>query len=279
MATRVITGIVGIPIAVVLIFWPGGVPFAAGVTLVALVGASEFYAQVRKTGARPVEWVGLLAVVVFVVSAGAQHNEHSELAVRLLFSVLLVLSFLAELVRRNRSPIVNLGTTVLGAIYVGWMLSHVVMLRRFSEKLVLVGFESTAGAWLVMYVFLCTWACDTAAYFVGKYYGRTKLAPRLSPGKTVEGSIGGAIASILVSSALGAFIGLPAEHSLALGLILGIFAQLGDLTESALKREIGIKDFGNIMPGHGGVLDRFDSLLFTGTAAYYYASYFLKHWP
>ncbi|MDH7601578.1 MAG: phosphatidate cytidylyltransferase [Armatimonadota bacterium] len=275
MTARVITGLIGVPISVVLVFWPGGIPFVVAVTIVALVGTSEFYSQVRRTGARPVEWAGLLAVIVFVLSA----RTHRQQTVGLSFSVLIILSFLTELLRTRRSPVVNLGATMLGAVYVGWLLSHVVMLRGLRGTVTVGRFKSTAGAWLVMYVFLCTWACDTVAYFVGRYYGRTKLAPKLSPGKTIEGSVGGLVGSIIVAAVFGALIRLPAWHSLAMGVLIGILAQLGDLTESAVKREIGIKDFGTIMPGHGGVLDRFDSLLFTGTASYYYVVYFLQHWP
>jgi len=121
-----------------------------------------------------------------------------------------------------------------------------------------------------------TWITDTGAYFVGSRFGRRKLAPRLSPNKTVEGAIGGLIFATAMSIAWGSWIGLPWWHCAILGPILGFLGQIGDLCESALKRDLGIKDFGGIMPGHGGILDRFDSLLFTAPIAYYYLGLALK---
>jgi phosphatidate cytidylyltransferase len=245
----------------------------------------EFYSGVRKTGARPIEWAGLLAVALFVVSMRTYERSTIGAVFPAVLTSLLILSFLNELLRARRAPLVNVGATVFGAIYVGWLISHLVVLRGIGEHEglrphVLVGsFETTAGAWLVMYAFLCTWACDTGAYFIGKFYGKTRLAPKLSPNKTVEGSVAGVVSSILVAVIVGVIIKLPQGHALALGAIFGLLSQLGDLSESAIKREIGVKDFGTIVPGHGGILDRFDSLLFTGPAAYYYAVLFLQGWP
>jgi phosphatidate cytidylyltransferase len=133
------------------------------------------------------------------------------------------------------------------------------------------GFDFHArGAWFVLYVFAVTWITDTGAYFTGMRWGKRPLAPRLSPKKTVEGAIGGLAAATAMSLAWGMWIGLPWWHCLFLGPVLGFLAQVGDLCESAIKRDLGIKDFGTLLPGHGGILDRFDSLLFTAPIAYYY---------
>ncbi len=188
----------------------------------------------------------------------------------------MILSFCIEMARRERAPLVNVGATLFGAIYVGWLISHLVVLRQIPGNIILGSHKMEVGAVLVMFTFVGTWACDTGAYFVGRFYGKTKLAPKLSPNKTVEGSVGGLLGSLVVSPICGYAIGLPLRHSLALGLIFGVLCQLGDFSESSLKREFGIKDFGSIVPGHGGVLDRFDSLLFTGPAAYYYTILFLQ---
>ena len=139
-------------------------------------------------------------------------------------------------------------------------------------------YRSEIGAYLVMLTFLCTWACDTGAYFIGSAIGKTKLAPKLSPNKTVEGAVAGVLSSVLIAAAFGTFIKLPMGHAPAMGAIFGVFSQLGDLSESAIKRELDVKDSGTLVPGHGGILDRFDSLLFTGPAAYYYTILFLRHW-
>ena len=297
MLVRILTGVVGIPLAVVLIFFPGGLPFAIAMGVISILGAMEFYKGVRKTGARPVEWAGLAAVLFFVISA-TTFRYSDRTTVGAIFptalTLLLIASFCVEMVRRERSPIINVGTTIFGAIYVGWLISHLVVLRGVWLQNPITDpmsiphvptvpvrlFEpQEVGACLVMLTFLSTWACDTSAFFFGKAFGKTKIAPKLSPNKTVEGSIAGLIGTIVVASIGGWIIHLPWYHGLALGIIFGVLSQLGDLSESSLKRELDIKDFGTIVPGHGGILDRFDSLLFTGPAAYYYAVLFLHHWP
>lgn len=283
------TGLVGIPLAFFLIFAQTGVPFAIAMGVISILGAMEFYKGVRKIGARPVEWAGLAAVLFFVVSATTFRYADGT-TVGAIFptalTLLLIASFCVEMIRSERSPILNVGTTVFGAIYVGWLISHLVVLRGVvlggpgeSVPTIAVGpFRPEVGACLVMLTFLSTWACDTSAYFLGKAFGKTKIAPKLSPNKTVEGSIAGLLGTILVASIAGWFIHLPWYHGLAMGTIFGVLSQLGDLSESSIKRELDIKDFGTIVPGHGGILDRFDSLLFTGPAAYYYAMLFLQHW-
>ena len=284
MLARILTGVVLIPIAVFLIFYPGGLPFAIAIGVVSILGAGEFYKGVRKIGARPVEWAGLLAVAMFVVSMRTYERSTIGAVFPAVLTLLLGLSFLNELLRTRRAPMVNVGATVFGAIYVGWLISHLVVLRGIGEhdllmpKVTVWGYTTTAGACLVMYAFLCTWACDTGAYFIGKFYGKTKLAPKLSPNKTVEGSVAAVVSSVLVSVIVAWVIRLPLGDALALGLIFGVLSQLGDLSESSLKRELDIKDFGTIVPGHGGILDRFDSLLFTGPLAYYYILHFLTKW-
>jgi len=247
--------------------------------VVSIIGALEFYGGVRGAGMRPVEWAGIAAVAMFVVSARTYERSTIGSVFPAVLTLLLVLSFTVELVRRKRAPLHNVGSTVFGAIYVGWLIMHLVVLRGIGGDLTAFGYKAEAGAWLVLFTFFCTWASDTGAYFVGRFYGRTKLAPQLSPSKTVEGSVGGLVFTIFMAMLIGFIIRLPEYHSVALGALIGVLSQLGDLSESAIKREIGIKDFGRIVPGHGGVLDRFDSLLFTGPAAFYYAVLFLTNWP
>jgi phosphatidate cytidylyltransferase len=290
MLVRILTGLVGIPLAVFLIFVPRGLPFAIAMGIISVLGAMEFYKGVRKIGARPVEWAGLLAVLFFVFSARTfRYADGTTIGAMFptALTLLLILSFCVEMTRRERAPILNVGTTVFGAIYVGWLISHLVVLRGVwlqglsgEPGIIHVGpFRPEVGACLVMLTFLSTWACDTSAYFFGRSFGKTKIAPKLSPNKTVEGSLAGLAGTIVVASIAGWVIHLPWYHALAMGAIFGVLSQLGDLSESSIKRELDIKDFGTIVPGHGGILDRFDSLLFTGPAAYYYAVLFLQHWP
>lgn len=290
MLIRILTGAVGIPLAVILIFVPHGLPFAVAMGAISVAGVMEFYRGVRKIGARPVEWAGLLAVLFFVFSARTfRYSDGTTIGAIFptALTLLLILSFCVEMIRSERSPIVNVGTTVFGAIYVGWLISHLVVLRgvwleglTVAPKVVQIGtFKPEVGACLVMMTFLCTWACDTSAYFFGRAFGKTKIAPKLSPNKTIEGSIAGLVGTVVVAMLAGWVIHLPWYHTLAMGVVFGVLSQLGDLSESSIKRELKIKDFGTIVPGHGGILDRFDSLLFTGPAAYYYTVLFLQHWP
>ncbi|HLK57672.1 MAG TPA: phosphatidate cytidylyltransferase [Chthonomonadaceae bacterium] len=158
-----------------------------------------------------------------------------------------------------------------GFIYIGALFSSFVLLRGMPGRLAVPPFgEADYGAWVMLYVAVSVWATDTFAYFVGRTLGRHKLNQTLSPGKTVEGAIGGLVGGVLVGVAFGKWIHLPLQHGLVVGALAAIFGQLGDLFESALKRELNIKDFGNVLPGHGGSLDRFDSLLFVAPLAYLY---------
>lgn len=280
MLARVLTALVGIPVTVALIFYPGGLPFAVAAGVVAAIGAMEFYSGVGKSGARPVAWAGLLGSVGFVVAARMHDHPRTGIVLAGSLALLLALSFLTELLRRDRAPVNNIGATVLGVVYVGWLLSHLVLLRSLPGEFAIRSVSAEAGAWLVMLAFLCTWACDTSAYFVGRSYGTTRLAPSLSPNKTVEGSVAGFVGSMLMAMVFGAVVlGIPAGHALAVGVMFGVLCQFGDLAESAIKRDAGVKDLGSVVPGHGGVLDRFDSMLFAGPALYYYAVFCLRSWP
>jgi len=278
MLARVLTFFVGMPVVIALVFYRDGLAFAIGIGLVAVVGILEFYAGAKKAGVRPWPIVGVPMVIVLVYASYQGSFGGAPALFAGVMTLLLVLAMLLELLRTERRPLVNVGATVLGAAYIGWLISHLVQLRSLPGWIRVGPWESEKGAWLVMFVILSTWACDTGAYFVGRFFGRHKLVPRLSPGKTAEGSVGGLVSSILIAEVTGHFIRLPAAHSLALGALIGIVGQAGDLVESSIKREIGIKDFGSILPGHGGALDRFDSLLFTGPLMYYYVVAMLPGW-
>lgn len=273
---RILSAAVMIPLSVVLIFWPGGMPFAVAIGIISIWGTHEYYKGVRMLGARPVELIGLLAVAMFVVSALNYKPSNIGAVFPAVLTLLLIVSFCVELARKDRAPLVNVGATIFGAIYVGWLIMHLVVLRGTSGTITVSNYQRDAGAWLVMMAFICTWACDTGAYFIGKFFGKTKIAPNLSPNKTLEGSLGGLGGALISSMIVGTVIHLPWYHSLALGVLMGVLSQLGDLSESAIKREVGVKDFGHVMPGHGGVLDRMDSMLFTGPAMYYYVVLFLS---
>ncbi len=159
---------------------------------------------------------------------------------------------------------------VFGLGYIGMLFGSFVAVRALSGSVTVSGLGvQERGAWLMLHVAVCVWATDTFAYLVGKAIGKHKLAPSLSPGKTREGSLGGLLGAIVAGMTFSAWIHQPLILGIALGVLAGTIGQIGDLFESALKRERGIKDFGSLLPGHGGVLDRFDSLLFVTPFAYW----------
>jgi phosphatidate cytidylyltransferase len=152
----------------------------------------------------------------------------------------------------------RMAVTVLGTLYVGLGFGHLLLMRRLDE-----------GMALVLAVIFGTWAGDTFAYFVGKYFGSTPMAPRLSPKKTWEGFAGGVLGTVLVVVFIGLYTVLTPSESLLIGLTIAVVGPLGDLFESLVKRDVDAKDAGHMLPGHGGVLDRFDALLFSAVAVYY----------
>jgi phosphatidate cytidylyltransferase len=160
-------------------------------------------------------------------------------------------------------------------VYVGWLLLHLVLLRELPRQL---SMDDALGASLVLYVIAIVWSCDTGAFLVGIAFGRHKLFPRVSPSKSIEGAVAGFLCAVGVAFAgyawfarqEGGDIFLTAPQALVLGALLGIAGQLGDLVESLLKRDARVKDASSTIPGHGGVLDRFDSLLFSAPVAFYY---------
>lgn len=301
MLKRTISGIIAVVIAVSVVLLPNIYPFAIIITLIALYGVCEFYKGVEKINIQPIWWLGITSTAIFVISAlifkdgrsidtigqirfhiqGFAHLSinHNELSITPLFPLiitgLIFLGFITEFFRSEKSPIKNIGATLFGAVYIGWLLSHIVMLKNFNTEIQVFNKDIQAGSCIILMLLMCTWATDTFAFFVGRKYGKRKLSPKSSPNKTVEGSIAGLISSILVALIVGYIIGIPIIHSAILGILFGTTSQIGDLTESAIKREIGIKDFGNIIPGHGGILDRIDSMLFTAPIAYYYVLLFL----
>jgi phosphatidate cytidylyltransferase len=228
-----------------------------------------------------VAWLGL--VLPLAVVYGQRHavlGRH-EVAVALavtigLFTLLIVRTAVAGVTLGRLRHVWG----VVGFVYIGFLLSAFLLLHDLGPKVHIAPFGVASffnrGAWLLLDVAICVWASDTCAYFAGRSLGRHKLAPALSPNKTVEGALGGLLGALLVGAEFGHWIHLPVTQGVMVGLLAGIFGPLGDLFESALKRELGIKDFGSLMPGHGGVLDRIDSLLFVVPIAYVYLNFLAR---
>jgi len=179
---------------------------------------------------------------------------------------------------REGGTVQRAGVTLFGVIYIGWLLSHAILLRDIGDigtvrefALGVQGLKDP-GFFYIFLTVACTFLNDTGAYFTGLRFGKRKLAPAISPGKTVEGTIGGIIACILTGLIVNYGFGSPlnSDWTIFFSILIAVTAVFGDLVESAIKRGAGIKDTGDIVPGHGGVLDRFDSLMFVFPVSYYF---------
>ncbi|MDB5101301.1 MAG: phosphatidate cytidylyltransferase [Cyanobacteria bacterium RYN_339] len=170
---------------------------------------------------------------------------------------------------RPRAGIADVATSWFGVVYIGFLPCFLILCRNFPEP---YGFQ------FAVVLNTCIWATDTFAYFGGRFLGRTKLLEAVSPKKTIEGSLTGTLGATLVGACWGLAFHFPWYHGLALGFLVSLTAQIGDLGESLIKRDAGAKDSGSVIPGHGGILDRMDSYLLTGVVVYYYLRWFYHPW-
>jgi len=188
----------------------------------------------------------------------------------------IIAAFFAVLFRGRQPYIANVSTTIAGFIYCGWLPCHIIMLRQLgSDEAALLRFSDNIGLGFLVMIFFVILMTDIGAYYVGSKFGKTPLCPVVSPKKTVEGAIGGGLFAVLTALIIGYIINLAWYYSLAAGGLVTVFAQLGDLSESLIKRDAGVKDSGNSLPGHGGFLDRVDSYMFSAPVAYYFFKYFV----
>jgi phosphatidate cytidylyltransferase len=299
MLQRTISIVIGAPLFLLAVLWRSAWPCTLLIGALAILALVEFYAACRRAGSAPAAGFGCAAAMVILASSvplldppgvtlspGLFAGPASATLFFLGLTLLVASSLAAELARADRAPLRNLGPTWLGVLYIGWLLPFAARLRWLTgADLLRIGWPAPPepgwlsaiepGAWLLLFVLLVTWSVDTLAYLVGKAVGRHRMAAALSPGKTWEGAAGGFIGAVAVAGLLGWLLRFPAGWALAAGALIGVVAQIGDLCESAIKREIGIKDFGDLIPGHGGALDRFDSLLFNAPAVYF----LLLLWP
>ena len=272
---RILTAVVGIPIAMLVIYKGGALLFAAVLAL-ALIAAREYYYAALQRGIHPNVPLGYLGVLLLVLLAWLVPADGFEVA-QLLVVAGMVMAALAfwGLSGQTVGAIANGGATIAGAFYAGLFAYLMSMRYVVQADFFLGGSKRTvdAGFGYLLLLLAVTWLADTAAYAVGRQWGSTRLAPRVSPGKTVEGAVAGLGMGTIAGLLLGPQLGLSAWHGLALGLIAGVLGQVGGLAASAGKRDAGIKDFPLLFPGHGGVLDRFDALLFNAPAFYFYLKY------
>lgn len=269
---RILTGVVVLPflIASILISWlqPLFVLMAAAAVV---SGLFEFYVLAKRRDLKPDAALGYLAAAaLFTVFYFNEPAPRSDLLMMQMIPLILIVFIAATLVAATLrgapfdKMIASSGATILGVLYVVLLGGHLVAVRT--------GFNQPLSADLLSFFFLVLMGSDTAAYYVGRALGKHKLAPSISPGKTWEGAAGGVLAALLMGALahFWFFRELPLKLALPLAAVLVVVGMLGDLTESALKRSAGAKDAANILPGHGGLLDRLDSLLFNAPVIYYF---------
>jgi phosphatidate cytidylyltransferase len=249
---RVLTAAVGVPLVILALL----------IAAAALAGTYEFYHMANFDRREPLIYLGLLWSLALVLNP---HYKNPDV-LPIVITATVVISLIWLLLRPSREKAFrDWAWTIVGALYVGWMLSYWLNLRGLED-----------GRDWVYLAMLTTFANDTGAFFIGRARGKHKLASTISPAKTWEGAIGGLISAIPAAIVIALVLNLISPFTfkywqiILLGFLVGLFAQLGDLVESLLKRNMGVKESGNLLPGHGGILDRFDSLIFVGAVVYYY---------
>jgi phosphatidate cytidylyltransferase len=261
--TRLLSGIVLVLLAIFLIV-SGGNILLAGIGIISLIGMFELY-RVFRMEKSILAGVGYLAAVIYYVNLKWTFIPDILMLV-FAFLILLMFVYVFSYPKYNASQLM---AAFFGLFYVAGMLSFVYKLRLLQS-----------GVYLAFLVFFCSWGCDTCAYCVGKLIGKHKMSPKLSPNKSVEGAVGGVVGAALLT-ALYCYIfrgpmGITAAEIWILAAIAGVaglISMVGDLTASAIKRNYDVKDYGHLIPGHGGILDRFDSMIITAPIIYYLANY------
>lgn len=274
LTKRVAVAAIGVPLAV-LVLYIGGWVLALVLAAIAAGGAAECYRLARQRNVRPLAPIGIVAAALPVLLTVAVADPVS-VALHMFIAATLLTAACAIFLRGvNGAPLTATAVTIFGALLTGGTLMYALLLRELPVQSG-TRWEAWVGPALLAFPITLTWLSDTFAYFGGRRFGRRKLIPAVSPGKTVEGAISSVIGGTVVGAlyahfVLGAWldIPLPALLGALVGLIISPVAQIGDLVESLFKREAGVKDSGTLLPGHGGVLDRFDALFFTIPITYW----------
>lgn len=250
----------------IIVLFLGGIYLKLLVMVLSLLGMYEFFSIMQKKEFKPISIVAYILSLFYYIFLINGTADFKNIFLLLIFAIFLMLSIP---VFNEKYNFIDVAITILGFVYVSVFFSFIVLISGKQN-----------GSYLVWTIFISAWSCDTTAYYVGRYLGKNKLCPRVSPKKTIEGAIGGLLGSTifcgiygLVISKLG--INIPIFNFFLIGLFCGIFSQIGDLVASSIKRYIGVKDYSNLIPGHGGILDRFDSILFASPVVYYYITFIM----
>ena len=260
---RSLTGLIFISIIISSILY-SELSVAGLFLLISILGLLEFFKLMEKAGFNPKKSiVTIIGVLIYLVIFSYSIDETNFKLLFLVFP-LLVLVVVLEIFRKNETPISNISFSIMGILYV---VIPFALLNFFAYGNNVNNIISIASpnhpAYLLLGFFMIQWACDSGAYLAGITFGKTKLLERISPNKTWEGFFGGLILGILIGYFIAYLIGSNPIHWMLISLIIVVFGTLGDLTESQIKRSVGVKDSGKLLPGHGGILDRFDGVLFS----------------
>lgn len=250
----------------IIFLFMGGIVLKYIVLALSLGGMYELYKVSKANGINPITYAGYLLCIVYYIMLG----RSTTFEFIFLLTIMALLLLFCIPVFDTRFNYVDIAVTLLSFLYIPIFFSFIVLVENMHH-----------GNYFVWLIFISAWMCDTSAYYSGRFFGKHKLCPKVSPKKTIEGSIGGLIGSTAACGAFGLFvisrgINVSVIHFLIIGLFCGIISQFGDLTASSIKRYAGVKDYSNLIPGHGGILDRFDSILFTSVIVFYYLSFVLN---
>jgi len=265
---RILVSVIAVPLILALCIY-GKIPFLLFVLGIATLSYWEFSKLVKNKNAHPNIVLGILSIILIIINF---YFRFTDFFILLIFSSVIIL--LAELFRNKESAILNLGSTFLGILYLGGFSSTILLIREYFSTSELLYSE---GGYLIISIMVSIWVCDSAAFFLGTAFGKNKLFPRVSPNKSWEGAIAGFIFSVVTMIVAKATVldQFTLLNAIVIGIIVGVIGQLGDLVESLVKRDAKVKDSSAIIPGHGGIFDRFDSLLLTAPVVYIYL-YFIK---
>ena len=239
--------------------------FNVAITAFIIIGLYEFFTMLEKKGICTYKYFGIGIGAIIPLSILFRFELTKKWELLFIVLTLLFLIIMQFKRRENSGVIVDISTTLFGILYISWFLSFLIKIRYLAN-----------GAGLLTTVLLITKLGDIGAYLAGMRFGKTPLLPRISPKKSVEGAIGGLVFSVIGALISKAFLDFSYLHLILMGVLFGLLGQLGDLSESLMKRDCQVKDSGNILPGMGGVLDEVDSLLFTAPAFYFYMNIILK---
>lgn len=254
LGKRVSSAILGIILLIFLVN-KGGIYLATAILVISIIGLKEFYKAVNNIGFKPYEIIGFIGTIFIYIS-----DIYPIIQRDFVFTVAII-TLLIYMLKNNEVRLDNIGITLIGILYIPFLLFHISYLQ---------------GSKYIWLIFIIAFGTDTFAYFAGNRFGKRKLCPQISPNKTVEGSIGGIIGSLILTIIYAIIMNLDASFRLMiLAIISSIISQFGDLIASRIKRISGIKDYGKLIPGHGGVLDRFDSIILVAPVIYYFVRYFL----